>query len=565
MRDRPLDTLAVVAFGFIGAAAQVGAIVALLGFLRAMSSAGAGGKIQWFGLQLSGLGGLMLASSVLGVMLAVAAGCNYLSVRRARAIGRSCAEKSVVSLLDLIQRSESLPEGMDSSSLMAMGSRGSRLTGISVENAIKLIHPAAQVVVLVGSLFWLDAWATALFLPAMLIPLPVLWRFNSRVRESSNEFYNEAARGFGRAVSRAVNTLQHTRVENESIGQATLETYLGSPEVGRYYETYDEIHLTASRATLITSLFRPLLLVYVLFLVGLQTTRGLATWESAIAYLLVMIQMLARSEGLVTQFSVISRLYTQVQPFVRFAEHVHLRPWDPSRSADDASAGIGLSAGGVSIRCAPGRPAQVFGVPAGGRMQIAAFIDAMASSVTDGHDRLRSAAFVGRRYLPRGSDGAALITGESDPRDESLGRVRALAGDLGAGAEIEGCLGGGIDDETWNALSPAGRVVVQIGPALCSRSGVILLDIGLLNALERSCCEALLAGMIDRTVLILAPEYRSACGFSESVIVLEDGRVVWVGSRSDWGESELRERLTSGPISTPSVETESDEYEDELA
>ncbi len=560
-----MDFVAVVVFGFIGAAAQIGAIGALLGFLRLMGNTSSGETITWHGIQVStGLGSLSIAAALLAFMLAIAAVANYLSVRRARAIGRACTEASVLELIHLIDRADSMPDGMNARKLRSMGVRGSRLTGVSVENAIQLIHPLVQVLVLSGSLFWLDAWATGLLLPALLIPIPFLWRFNRKVRASANVFYDSAAPGFGRAVGHAVDTLQHSRVQNDTLKQAALDTYHNTPEVGEFFHSYDNMSLTSSRAILISSLFRPFILAYVLLLLGVQVSSGDMTWPGAIAFLLVLIQMTSRAEGLVAHVSVLSRLYTQVEPFVRFAAHVD----DQSGSShgggeEDTAKPIAFEVDSVRVACIPGQPVQIFTGRPYQKFDLPALFDEIGPSVVSGLGLMKTAAFVGRRYRPSGAAGSLLMTGQAEPDDRSLAAVRKLAEDIGVAEEVEELLGQVLPVDAWEDLSPGARAILQIGPVMCSPSPAVLVDIAVLTQLERPEAEAVLEHLSDREVIILAPDYRSSCNFAEFAVALDDGRAVWAGDRKAWVASSVRARLIPEAGTKATIEVDPT-LEDEL-
>jgi ABC-type multidrug transport system fused ATPase/permease subunit len=541
---RKLDFVAVVVFGVVGAAAQIGAIGALLGFLRLMGGTQSGGTITWRGIHLTnGLGSLVIAAAVLALMLVLAAVANYWSVRRARAIGRACTEAAVLDLIRMVDRAESMPEGIDSSDLRTMGVRGSRLMGISVENSIRLIHPLVQVVVLAASLFWLDTWATALLLPALLIPLPFLWKFNSGVRASAREFYSTAASGFGKAVGRAVDTLQHARGENETLREAALETYANTPEVESFFGRYDDMSLTSSRAILISSLFRPLILAYVLLLMGVQVSGGDMTWPGAIAFLLVLIQMTARAEGLVAHVSVLSRLYTQVEPFVRFAAHVDEPDHGRRGGVDENVESIVFEFQGESVACGQGEPLQVYSGRPIHKFDLDTLIAELDGGMVSGSGRLGGAAFVGRRYRPSGATGLRLMTGRAEPDDQMLGIVRTLAGELGVADEVQGLLTQVLTSETWDGLSPASRAILQVGPVLCSQASVVLLDVAILTQLDRPQADTLLAHLSGWIIVIVAPDYRSSCTYAETVIALENGSIVWAGTRPDWVTSDERSRL----------------------
>ncbi len=565
VRTRKIDFVAVVTFGFIGAAAQIGAIGALLGFLRLMGNTGSGETISWRGIQVSsGLGSLSIAAALLAFMLAIAAVANYLSVRRARAIGRACTEASVLELIHLIDRADSMPDGMDSRKLRAMGVRGSRLTGVSVENAIQMIHPLVQVLVLAGSLFWLDAWATGLLLPALLVPLPFLWRFNRKVRASANIFYDTAAAGFGKAVGRAVDTLQHSRVENDTLKQAALDTYHNTPEVNEFFHSYDDMSLTSSRAILISSLFRPFILAYVLLLLGVQVSSGDMTWPGAIAFLLVLIQMTSRAEGLVAHVSVLSRLYTQVEPFVRFTAHVEEQAGSRHGGGDeDPSEPITFEVDGERVACTPGQPVQIFAGRPFQKFDLPFLFEELGPSVVSGLGLIRTGAFVGRRYRPSGATGARLMTGQAEPDDQALAAVRKLAEDIGVAGEVEEMLGQVLPVDSWEELSPGARALLQVGPVMCSPSPVVLVDIAVLTQLERPQAEAMLGHFADREVIILAPDYRSSCNFADFAVVLDDGHAVWAGDRKAWVASSVRARLIPDVGTRTAIEADPT-LEDEL-
>ncbi len=555
VRGRKADFTAVIGFGVLGAAAQIGAIAALLGFLRLMNRAETDGPVMWHGVEFSsGLGALMLASGVLAIMLIVAAIANYLAIRRARAIGRGCAESTTLHLFDLVDRAESMPEGMSSKELQAMGVRGSRLSGISVENTIRLIHPVIQIVALLGALFYLDWLATALFVPAMLVPIPVLWKYNRRVRESAREFYDSAAKGFGRAVGTTVEALQHAKGRSGVFKDAAIDRYRSTPEVSSFFHHYDDMQLTSSRAVLITSLFRPLIMVYVLLVLGLRVGEGGMTWPDAMGFLLVLIQVTMRLEGAVAQVSVLSRLHTQIEPLLAFESHV--------AAGEAAYAGrwqrepIVLHWNAIRVIGQPGSPVQFFTGRSTLRLELPGLIEDLSTHLTSGLDALRSAAFVSRRFCPNGVNGAALLTGQRNPGDDELKLVMRIAESLGVAAEVRIYAAETVTLERWGSMSPACRIVFQLGAVICDEERPVMLDIGLLTQLDRSQAETLLAEFADRIVVLLAQNYGSNCVYATDVVALVDRDIVWAGPSAAWATSDIRSSLANDTPSSSADEVD---------
>ncbi len=541
VRTRKADTLAVIGLGLVGALAQAGAIGALLSFLNVMSKSEPGGPVHWTWFDIErGMTGLIVVSAVLAGMLLIATGASYLSARRARAIGRACTERCVEKLIRVVAEMPTGANRGDLESPRTLAVRGSRLMGLSAESAIKLFHPLVQIVVLLGALMYIDFGATLWLVPAMLLPLPVLWKFNKSVRRSARLFYESAAAGFGRAAGSAIDTVDQTSVTNKTLCEAAISQYRASPAVADYFHAYDDMSLTADRAVLITSSFRPLVLGYVLVVLGSRALSGAMDWAQIIAFVVVLVQILGRAEGVIATFSVLNRLYTQVAAYMRFIERG--AELSGAAVAKRAEFPIVVRCGGERVEIAPGAPVQVYSGHALSRLTAGEVFDALADASESGAQALRSTAFVGRRYRPRGDRYGALAAGE--PGQDAW--VCELAERLGCASEVRDALGRIIDDETWNGLGELARVLLQIGPILRSEAQLIAFDMALLTALERADADRVMDVLARRAVLIVAPDYRSGMPWAMGAIVIEDQRVVAAGSRDWWNRSALRERLTAG-------------------
>ena len=218
---------------------------------------------------------------------------------------------------------------------------------------------------------------------------------------------------------------------------------------------------------------------------------------------------------------------------------------------------------GQSLACGQGEPLQVYSGRPIHKFDLDTLIAELDGGMVSGSGRLGGAAFVGRRYRPSGATGLCLMTGRAEPDEQMLGMVRTLAGELGVGDEVEGLLKEVITSETWDGLSPATRAILQVGPVLCSQASVVLLDVAILTQLDRPQADTLLSHLCERIMVIIAPDYRSSCTYAQAVIALENGSIVWAGTRPDWVTSKERSRLTSDAGAKVSEEVDPT-LEDEL-
>ncbi|KAA0215323.1 MAG: hypothetical protein DYG94_04455 [Leptolyngbya sp. PLA3] len=539
VRDRKIDLIVVVVFGVVGAMAQIGAVAALLEFLRMLSQDQDGHLLQWHGLTLApGLGGLMIVGGVLAGLLAIAALSSYFSTRRARAIGRATTETSVLRLFSLLTRAQRLPAGFDDQAPRSLGVRASRLMGLAVEQAVKLIEPSAQLIVLLAALLYLDARTTSLLVPAILVPAIILLRFNQGVRQSARTFYDQAALGFGSAVGRAMGTIDQHRFDSDLIGQAVADSYRQSPDTLSFFDTYDDIALAAQRSVLITSLFRPILLVLGLLLLGTSVTSGRSEWPEVVAYIVLLLQAVSRGESIISQLSMLNRAYTQVEPYMRLDEHVRTEPRPACAQADVFPV---LQIESRRIEARPGSPVLLYTGRRVGRHVLWRLFEALLPHVEEGAASLVSAWLVGRRYCPSGATFAQLATGKTDPSPSDLRRLEELARRMGIDPDAR--LTRQVEYACWDDLGPCERALLQAGPAVFAAPRVLLLDVVIINQTPTDAACALLAALDSTAVIFIAPDYRSGCTHPTSAVVVHEDRVVWGGTISDWVKNPLRERL----------------------
>lgn len=541
IRDRKIDLIVVVVFGLVGAAAQIGAVAALLEFLRMLTQDKDGHALRWHGLTLApGLGGLMLVAGVLAGLLTVAALSSYFSTRRARAIGRATAEGSILRLFGLLVTARRLPEGLDDQAPRWLGVRASRLMGLAVETAVKLIEPSAQLAVLLSALIYLDARTTSLLVPAIMVPAIILLRFNRCVRESSRTFYDEASVAFNSAIGRAMGTIDQHRFESELIEQAIVVGFRRAPGTLTFFDTYDDIVLASQRSVLITSLSRPILLVLGLLLLGTSVTSGRSDWPDVVAYIVLLLQAVARGESIIAQISMLNRAYTQVEPYMRLDEHVRAEPRQVTAQADAFPA---FRIEGQRIDALPGSPVLLYTGRPVGRHSLWRLVNTLLPNVEEGGSSLVSAWLVGRRYCPAGATFAQLATGEPDPSPARCERLKELARLIGAGDNLDSLLARPIEHSCWDDFTPSQRALLQVGPAIFARPRVLLLDVVVINQWPTDTARTLLSALNSTAVFVVAPDYRSGCIHATSTLVVHDDRVVWGGSTSDWVKSPLRERL----------------------
>jgi hypothetical protein len=537
VRRRKLETAAVVVLGLIGAMAQVGAIGALLSFLHVMSASGRGEAVEWGSMRLEpGLGTVALVSTALGVMLLAATGASYLSARRARAIGRACAEQSVERLIRAVATMQTRPSQAGIENPRTLAVRGSRLMGVSVESAIKLFHPVVQIAVLLGALVYIDVVAVVWLLPALLLPVPVLWVFHRRVRQSARVFYERAASGFGRAVGAAIDTVDQSNAPNPALCEAALRQYRASQDVPDFFKAYDDMALTSDRSVLITSSFRPLVLVYVLMVLGARALDGATGWASMIAFIVVLVQIMGRAEGILATISVLNRLYTQVAAYMDFIEFAV----GEQRGEIEAPRSLAFTMDEHHVIATPGRPVLVYSGQPLSRLGTGDLVASLARASNDAVAGMEQIVFVGRRFRPCGGRYADLCGASQGGGDA----VVALAVALGCEAEVRGLADVVVDQRVWQEMSDEARAVLVMGSVVRMPAGLVAMDVAVLTSLARDRAEALLGALSHHVLLIVAPDYRSGAVWAEDVVVMEHGIVVGVGPRAWWMESPLRERLS---------------------
>lgn len=537
--NRKIDLVVVVVFGVVGAMAQIGAVAALLEFLRMLSQDADGHRLRWHGLTLApGLGGLMVVGGILAALLTIAALSSYFSTRRARAIGRATTESSVLRLFNLLTRAQRLPDGFEDQAPRWLGVRASRLMGLAVEQAVKLVEPSAQLTILLAALLYLDARTTSLLVPAIMVPALILLRFNQSVRASARTFYDEAALGFGSAVGRAMGTIDQHRFDSDLIEQAVADSFQQSPGTLSFFDSYDDIALAAQRSVLITSLSRPIILVLGLLLLGTSVASGRSDWPEVVAYIVLLLQAVSRGESIISQASMLNRAYTQVEPYMRLDEHVRTQPQHAAAEAD-AFPRFRIDAQRIETR--PGSPLLLYTGRRVGRHGLWRLFDALMPHVEEGSAALASAYLVGRRYCPAGATFAQLATGMSDPSPADRDRLRHLLQALGLDAES--LLPRHIHHACWDDLSPTERILLQLGPAIFAAPRVLLVDVVIINQTPVEVVRTLLASLDSTALIVLAPDYRSGCAHTTAAVVLHDDRIVWGGPMSEWVRSPLRERL----------------------
>ncbi|RMH10516.1 MAG: ABC transporter ATP-binding protein [Planctomycetota bacterium] len=562
-RQRKLDLTGVVVFGFIGAAAQLAAIAALLGFLRLLASSDQTEPVRWHRLELEpNLMSLGIISLLLGLLMIAATLASYLSARRARAIGRACEQAAAPRLFGRLGSLSRLPDGFGQSVPKSIAVRSCRLMGLAVEHVAKMVHPSLQLVVLGTGLFYIDAYTTLLLVPILIVPAVVLLRFHRSVRESARSYYDHAARSYGMLVARSLGNIESHRFQTSYSTQAVQAAFKNSTEQVRFLDSYDEVVLAADRSILITSLFRPLVLVYVLLLLGMSVTAGRASWPEVIAYIVLLIQVVGRAEGIITHLSILNREYTQIQPYMSLIEFAETQHPDSDEAA--ASEPVRFAVGDSTVEVAPGAPALVYTGRQVSRFSLPSLLDQLGSAMPSGLGALRACEYVGTRYRPAGGTCAQLAIGTPEPAQAELDRLHDLARRLGVSEDTDWMDHVVLDHRSWESLDDPTRTLLQIGPALFSHAPSLLVELAVINRLANEAAASLLDELSDRVVCILAHDERSWCVHASSVVVVRDERVVWCGPAADWRNHPMRAQATSSSGMADAVGADSDQALDDL-
>jgi len=167
--------------------------------------------------------------------------------------------------------------------------RGPLQTAVAARLVLTLVRPVVMILSFLVVLIVLSWKLTAILLPLLLLPLPLIYALNRSTHGASHRFYLGGGRKrFAGVLKSAVSEANLMQVSSPETGALVRKEYEENKEVNVALDDYDFSTLARPRSQFYTSIFQALLIGAGVFGFGLAAIRGWLSWEIIIGALIAL-------------------------------------------------------------------------------------------------------------------------------------------------------------------------------------------------------------------------------------------------------------------------------------
>lgn len=425
-------------------------------------------------------------SLILGIMLLYAL-TTYFTSLQLRALGRAIHIDNLKKLLGLAAETTELDD-QKPADLNRLFYQSALHAALAVEGLFRMAQPLFIISSASYAILRLDPALLPLIAVLGLPMLPVLARESRRLVARSEAFYGSTAQGLSRSLAPF---LKRTRDQNAVPLNDDAGLVLSNGQAKAYFDDYDAVLLANERMSLITGVYRPIVMVAVLAYLAMSQAHSNS---GQIAILPILFAIFYLSAGLMAMASNVTNLM-RLLPQVRLVRAALEQKEAPLRSTEphDPPAIIKWAAG-ERILCALGGPADRTRV-----LQLT--LSLVQENSTSAAARQPKIEFVGKAFSCIGLRVTQLL-----PAGVPSDVLRQNLTKLGATQTLHDLLlrpDARIDEAVWETMNSDERLIMKIMPMLGrSASDVRLVEFDHLFGLAPTRRSALLQLFSDKPLLL---------------------------------------------------------------
>ncbi|HRQ76378.1 MAG TPA: hypothetical protein PK098_10720 [Phycisphaerales bacterium] len=419
---------------------------------------------------------------------------------------------------------------------------------------LHLICPIVYGLTIAWILVRVNPSATLYIVPLFILLLPFLHRFNSRVRQQSRDYYTNATRNQAEFISVVLRQAGAQNIHQDHHRRAIQELFRNSVEIRRFHDSYDHFRLASDRSILITSLFRPVALGFVIAVLGAQALHGHVLWGEIIVYAVALGQLIAHIQTVTTQFTKLNLYYPEVAKYLDFRAS-QPRSITPAQPVERINL-IVLNAPPVGSS-----PSEPLSLKRGDRAMLVCDLELNRTHLqmiveplkrATRHNKGRAAwdraGFLAESPVVLPLTLAQFILGERSGEEAARRPLIEALDRLGVRDEVNTTLGGldcVMEPAVWKAMSGTCRAVIRLLSAAADSQEVVIVDWRILSRVDVARLGDVLGILEDRVVLISTTDVKAIVPtqFVSTVLILQGSSFVAAGDAAWWTASGLRHRL----------------------
>lgn len=531
----------------ISAGAQGGVIGFIAFSLDVMENPNTYG-FDWF-LEGNRVIGLIILGTVVGAIAAFGAFANYGATRTARAMGRSFHELCATRTLHNLALLHTIPDSLsyDEPQLIRLVSRNGMLLGRTVQACLNVIEPVLRFAVALGILIYIDVRISLVLIPLVLLMIPGLLRIGTRVKSTSESYFDVSAPEMGRHARNVI-----VSVNNQDMFQGDDRTsrfdssFIDDVRVQKYLDEYDTVNLANARMRLFMNGASSTVLGFALIGSGYLAMTGFVSWPVVMVLLIALWTMQRALVQCGSLFAIMNLFYpfvAQTKAIISMDDATDSKPVVlPIRLMTDSDNDEVTIDTGDRIGMISDMPLD--------RLHLYDLLSPIAEHCNQSVDQLiHNLAFVTDRYRPLDSCVHDALDSIDDHFLDRLS-VRSLIDTLDSGMDTV------LTSELWNEMPIQLKTAICLAPTLCSQQPIVVIDARMLRRLPQAIRESYFSIYSNRILILHSNNTEPMDSLVDMYIAVADKSFIGFGDRT-WVES-LMPTLNLGDDSMPQKEEDDD-------
>lgn len=537
----------------LGASAQ-GVLIGFISILGNKLESDAAQPIPYTDITIdSNITLIVIAASILFLLLIISAWASYRAAINIRVLGRlyhqKCARRTLKEFSEM-DYGPGTGASVPIAKIQSHTIRNPIHLGKFLETIVRILQPSLRLIVVIGSLIWLDPKLAFTVLPAFVFLLPIVYRFSSVVQNESRLFFNQSGQELGALVQRYLQNLNSSSMHHYSV-RNLFDTEAGlDSRVTNYFDSFDAIQLADERMQLRSASFRAFIFSFSILVFGAYAIAGDRSWSSMAAFMGGLLFTLNSLQGLTSIFVTLNRFYPQVRDYHDFLEQARNESAKKVKqlvpdiiklqiepTLDDSLNSIELQVGNQAV---------LWTVTPINRAAYSSIVIPLVQATVGPASKCWSQADLVSADFMYYPDTIRRNFGVDINDTRKWDDMLSICDSLGVCNEIEMLESGWdtpMNDAVWRGLSPMARATLRLVPATQRFEKILFVDYRIIDPVtdtQRSCLFSLLE---KKHIILVSGRANVVYPDNITIIILENGKITGIG-HAEWFEKQ-RERLAS--------------------